>query len=143
LIGYVEDVQTMLEALHRLCKPSTRLVVSLWNWLWLPLIKTAETLQIKTPDLHRQNWLSTNAIKNLLTLADYETVTEAQGLLLPADIPFLTPLANTLSYAPLLRRFTLLHTVVARPIQAPQLTQHCRAGGTHPEHGRTHGIAVH
>lgn len=121
LVGYLDDVQLMLENLHRLTHARTRLIVSLWNWIWQPALKLGETLGVKTPDLRvRQNWLSVKSVANLLTLADYQVLQVVPGLLMPANIPFVSPTINALSRSPLFTPLTLLHTVVARPLPVPE-----------------------
>ncbi len=122
LIGYLDDVQVTLQSLHALLHPRSRVVISLWNWVWRPALQVGEWLRLKAPDLFvRQNWLSVNTVKNLLVLADYEVLQTIPGLLFPYHIPGLTPLINSLAGAPLLQPFSLLSTVVARPNPVEQV----------------------
>jgi len=122
LIGYLDDIQQTLEDIHHLMHERTRVVISLWNWLWQPMLAVAERLHFKNVDSHiRQSWLSRTPIRNFLDLSGYETVSVLPGVLVPYAIPIISPLVNTLSYAPLVNRLTLLTTVVARPVMdAPE-----------------------
>ena len=69
-IGLLEDVQTTLAQLHRLCTPQTRLIVTYHSVLWFPILKLAERLRLKMPSLS-ENWLSTDDIANLLRLSGF------------------------------------------------------------------------
>lgn len=117
LLGYVGDVQELFVKLRPLTHSGTRLVVSCWNWLWEPILRLGEVLGLKVPDLPEiQNWISASAVENLLELADYKTLQKVPGILLPYDIPVITPLINALSYAPVFDHLTLLTIVVACPL---------------------------
>lgn len=119
LVGYLDDIQLALEGIRRLTHPGTRLIIATWNWLWQPALRLGELLRLKTPDLElRQNWVSPTVIRTMLTLAGYEPLQTLPGVLLPFDVAGLSPLVNTLSHAPIVERFTLLRTVVARPAEA-------------------------
>lgn len=116
LLGYVHDIQLLLERLHPLCHEKTRIVISHWNWMWAPLLKLAETLRLKTNQLYQHdNWLSPDSLNNMLYLADFHVIDYRYGLLLPMDIPLLSPMVNALSRLPLVGRLALSRIVIARP----------------------------
>ncbi len=120
LVGYVEDIQGMLERLKPLTHPATRIIITHWNWLWRPILSIAEGLHLKAPDLNvRHNWISPVSLSEFLRLANYDVVQVSSGLLFPYDIPVFTPTVNSLSHAPLIKRLALLRAVVARPGRAP------------------------
>lgn len=124
LASYLNDVQQTLEDLRAKTHEGTRLVLSHWNWLWSPALRIGEQLGLKAPDLNaRYNWISLSAMRAFLELAGYEVVMVRPGLLFPYQIPLVSSVINSFSYAPLLERATLLHTVVARvkPIVTPKL----------------------
>lgn len=126
LEGYVYDIQQMLEHLRRLTHPATTLVISHWNWLWEPILRVAESLRLKSPDLHvRYNWLSPSVLDTLLCLAGYETVRAVSGLLVPYPVPLVAPAINLLSNAPLLNRLGLVRMVIARPAPQESRITHC------------------
>ncbi|HLY24785.1 MAG TPA: glycosyltransferase [Aggregatilineales bacterium] len=122
LLGFIQDIETFLTTIKRLSHSRTRLVVSTWNWLWEPILRLGERVKLKAPDLMlRENWLAASAVKNFLTLGGYSTLLVQPGLLLPLQVPFLSGLVNSFSYAPLFRRFTLLTTLVAaREVEQPR-----------------------
>jgi len=120
LVGYLSDIQQFLLDIKPLMHERTRLIISTWNWLWNPALKLAEQLGLKTPDWDiRQNWISASALQEFLTLADYDVLEIKPGLLVPYQIPVITPSVNGLSYAPLMRKITLLTTLITRPILQP------------------------
>ena len=92
-LNTLQDVQGVLERLEAFCHPRTRLVVSFHNWLWQPLLKTAERLGQRQPQ-PPESWLTPNDVRNLLDLASWEVLKEGQRCLIPRQIPLLTPLAN-------------------------------------------------
>ena len=114
-LNTLQDVQGVLEQLDAFCHPRTRLVVSFHNWLWQPLLKTAELLGQRQPQ-PPESWLTPRDVTNLLDLAGWEVLKSGHRCLLPRRIPLLTPLANRwLSQLPLLEQLGLTHWLVARP----------------------------
>jgi hypothetical protein len=92
-LGYLADVQQVLERLRRFCTPRTRLILSYHNPLWEPLLSLATVLKQRMP-LPAANWLSAGDVANLLHLAGYEVIQQGKRLLLPRRIPLLSTLIN-------------------------------------------------
>lgn len=114
-IGLLDDVQLALERLRGLLTSRGRLIVTYYNFVWEPVLKIAELLNLKTqwPD---QNWLSMSDLANLLHLAGYEVFRRGTDVLLPADIPGLSKVANQLgAKIPNLRELALVEYFIARP----------------------------
>ncbi|MHB8836063.1 MAG: glycosyltransferase [Candidatus Methylomirabilia bacterium] len=119
LVGYLDDFQSAFEQLRRVATPQTRVIVTYYNYLWEPLLRAGERLGLKRPQ-PGQNWLAAEDIRNLLSLADFQTITRGYDLLLPVGIPLLAPLCNrVLAHLPLLRRLALVNILVARPAPVP------------------------
>jgi SAM-dependent methyltransferase len=119
LIGFLYDVQGSFENLHRVCSPGTRIVISYYNFLWEPILKTAERLGFKARQ-PVQNWLGVSDIENLLDLAGFEVIRSASRVLLPVNVPVLSTLCNRyLVNLPLLRHLALVLVIVARPKPVP------------------------
>ncbi|MCI0540396.1 MAG: bifunctional class I SAM-dependent methyltransferase/glycosyltransferase family 2 protein [Verrucomicrobiales bacterium] len=112
LVNDLQDVQNTLARLRRFAHPRTRLVLNFFNYLWLPILKAAESLQLKAPT-PRQNWLSTSDMINLLNLAGWEVLKSDARILWPVRTPFLEPLCNRW-LAPFLRHLCLTMFCVAR-----------------------------
>jgi SAM-dependent methyltransferase len=120
LVGHLWDIEQFFKDIRRLTHSNTRLVVSCWNWIWEPVLRFTEGIGVKAPNLDvHENWLSALALTHFLKLADFEVVLQQPGILFPYQVPVLTELINSLSYAPLLDRFVLSTILVARPLPDP------------------------
>lgn len=119
LIGYLDDVQRAFEQLKKVCSPQTRVILTYFNYLWEPLLRAGERLGFKRPQPD-QNWLSLADLQNLLSLAGFQTVSMGYKVLLPVQIPLLSPLCNrVLANLPLLRKLCLVETIISRPAPIP------------------------
>lgn len=120
-LNTLQDVQGVLERLEAFCHPRTRLVVSFHNWMWQPLLKTAERIGQRQPQ-PPESWLTPNDVGNLLDLAGWEVLKRGQRCLLPRRIPLLTGLANRwFSQLPVIEQLGLTHWMVARPARQQPL----------------------
>lgn len=114
-IGALDDCQITLSHLHRLCHSDTRLVVAYYSRMWEPLLKVAERLGLKMPQM-TQNWLSTEDIANLLSLSDFEVVKREWRQLIPRRMLGLGTLVNRyVAPMAIIRRACLRNYVIARP----------------------------
>jgi len=86
LVNDVPDVQEVFEKLQSVAHDRTRLIVNFFNNLWRPILHGAEKLNLKAPTL-LQNWLSTDDVKNLLHLADWDVIKSEPRILWPARTP--------------------------------------------------------
>jgi len=117
VVGHLMDIEETFRGLHSFCRPDTRLVVSYYNFLWEPILKMGELLGLKMPQQH-QNWLSSDDICNLLSLAHFQIVKTDFRLLVPKKIPLFSVVINKyFASLPILRKFCLCQYIVARPIK--------------------------
>jgi SAM-dependent methyltransferase len=117
-IGSLEDLQSVFESLHRRGTSKTRVVVAYYSKLWEPLLKLAERLGLKMPQVE-QNWLSTDDIVGLFALTDYQVIHREWRQLLPIRLFGLAPLVNrTIGTLPLIRRLAIRNYIVARSMRA-------------------------
>ena len=115
-IGSLDDCESTLGALHPLCGPDTRIVIAYYSPLWEPLLRVAEILGMKMPQVD-QNWLSTEDIMGLLGLADFDTIKCEWRILWPRHAAYVGPLINrSIGLLPVLRRLSLRNYIVARPL---------------------------
>jgi len=115
LLGYLEDVQRVLEEVRSVCEPHTRVVLNFYNALWEPLIWLGEQLRWKFPASIR-NWLSLGDVENLLYLTGFEVIARGRRLLWPLRVPVLDSLLNRWAMLlPGIRRLGLIQWCVARP----------------------------
>jgi SAM-dependent methyltransferase len=93
LVNDLWDVQRVLEGLASLVGPRTRVVLNFFSHLWEVPLRAAAHLGAAQSTL-RQNWLTSEDVENLLRLANLEVVKHWEEVLLPLDIPLITPFFN-------------------------------------------------
>lgn len=118
-VNFLPDVQASLQDIRaKLCTNQTRVVITTFNFLWMPVFRIGEFLRIKTR-FPEQNWLSYSTLENMLTLAGFEVVERGGRILFPLWIPFISGFFNRfLASLPLLQRLCLIQTVIARPLMS-------------------------
>ena len=115
VIGFFEDVQQSFSQLQKYSHSKTKVIITYFNYLWEPAMKTAEKLSMKMKN-PISNWLSRTDVDNLLYLADLEVIKKGGRLLFPKRIPLLSSFLNHfLAKFPLFRNLCLVNFVVARP----------------------------
>jgi hypothetical protein len=108
------DVQALLEDVHRLCSPATRVLIVYYSSLWKPLFRAARALGLQTTG-PEDNWIAPSDVANLLALTHFEIVTSQPRVLLPVWIPLVSAFVNRwLAPLPVLNWFALLNVVVAK-----------------------------
>jgi len=116
VLGHLMDIEETFRQLHIFCRPDTRIIVSYYNFFWEPILKMGEMMGLKMPQQH-QNWLSSDDICNLLSLAHFQIVKTEFRLLVPKKIPWFTDFINKyFASLPVLRRLCLCQYIIARPI---------------------------
>jgi len=115
-IGYLDDCQSTLNLLHKFCKRETRIIISYYSYLWEPILNFAELLRFKMPQSD-VNFLTTDDIINLLTLAEYETVKREWRLLIPISLWGIGTFINRyIAILPFIRRLCLRNYIVGRSL---------------------------
>lgn len=112
----IVDIKATLDHLKPFCKPQTRLIIIYYNFLWHPFVRFAEFLRLKIPHkLH--NWVSYFDLRHLLALTRFELIKHREIVLYPYQIPLLSKIINQyLVHLPILRLFSFIRLMVARPI---------------------------
>ncbi|MFO0985101.1 MAG: glycosyltransferase [Planctomycetota bacterium] len=82
VIGYTEDIQRALAALHPLCTRHTRLVLTAYSYLWEAPVRLAEAIGLKDPT-PLQNWISLQDLTNLLYINSFEVIRGGTRMLWP------------------------------------------------------------
>lgn len=116
LVGFLDDIELVLEQIKKLCHEKTRIIITSYSRLWEPMIGFAEAIGIKrkTP---QQNWLSKKDLVNLLYLTGFETYRTNSSMLIPFNIPIISTLFNRiLSHLPVFSFFALNNYIFARPM---------------------------
>ena len=115
-LNLAADVQQLLERLHRVSHPNTRLVFNYYSSLWRPILALAHWLGLRSRQ-PQSSWISTADVRNFLQLADWQPVVSQLRLLLPVRCLGLEIPVNRW-FAPLLGWFCLTVFCVARPRRA-------------------------
>ena len=116
-VNFAADVQRILEKVHAVSHPGTRLILNFHSGLWRPLLGLATALGIRAghPPC---NWLSSTDMRNMLGLAGWEVVKQQGRLLITLPFFGLEKLINRF-IAPVLSQLGLTVFQVARPVQKP------------------------
>jgi len=117
-INFVADAQAVLQRLLRISHPGTRLILNYHSNLWRPLLALASWLGWKSAN-PAANWFTTEDVRNLLWLSDWQEVKVQPRILLPLPMLGLEILANRY-LAPLLPWFCLSVFTIARPHSSRQ-----------------------
>jgi len=114
-LGYFEDIQQSFSELRKVSHPGTRIIITYHNYLWQILLRIAELLRLKTPQV-RLNWLNKNDIKNLLVLEGFDIIKTGSRFIFPKFFPLLSWFFNKyVSQLPFFRYFCLTEYIIARP----------------------------
>jgi hypothetical protein len=117
LLHVESDIQARLEEVHRLCAPSTRVLIVYYNSLWRPLFSVARALGWQRA-LSKNNWIAPSDLVNLLVLSGFELVTSQARVLVPVWIPLVSGFVNRwLAPLPGLNWFAMVQVAVARPLK--------------------------
>lgn len=89
----VLDVQALLLGLKRRLTPNGRIYLTAFNTLWEVPVRLAELAGLKRP-APTANWLSDADFRNLYDITGLEVVRHEDRLLLPLEVPGLSPALN-------------------------------------------------
>lgn len=120
-INQAADVQQLLEQLHAVSHPQTRLVFNYFSNLWRPILAVAAALGLHARQ-PQSSWISTADVRNFLQLADWQPLVVQSRILLPFPCLGLDALVNRW-LAPLLGWFCLTVFCVARPNRSAATTR--------------------
>ncbi|MDQ3193500.1 MAG: methyltransferase domain-containing protein, partial [Bacteroidota bacterium] len=113
-IGYFEDVQKSFEKIRTLCNDDTKVIITYFNFLWLPLLNLAESLELKMPQV-RNNWLDISDINNLLGLSHYDIIKSGRKILMPVYVPLLSGFVNNfIANLPLINKLCLTKFIISK-----------------------------
>jgi SAM-dependent methyltransferase len=89
LVGYLEDVQLVLQQVKKVCHPSTRIIINYYNYLWEPVLRLGNSVGLRMKQ-DIQNWLSLADLENLLYVSGFDTIKKTRKVLLPIYIPLVS-----------------------------------------------------
>lgn len=107
VVEHVADLHALFSHLPGVSRPGTRLVISMANPLWEPVLLLLERLHLKLTE--GPHWRpSCGRIRRMLSPHGFALQSRTSTLLLPKHIPLLSPIAEKLEKFPLLRRLCLI-----------------------------------
>ena len=116
LIGSLWDVQQAFASLNNVTTHSSKVIISHYNFLWEPVLRFLEFTGLKARQ-PRQNWLSRKEIIKLLELEGFECYKSFRKIMIPANIPLVSPFFNKfVANLPLLNHLCLVNFIVARKL---------------------------
>ncbi len=118
-INQASDVQQLFERLHTVTHSRTRLILNFYHTAWRPLLSLATRLGLKAQQ-PPNNWLNSDDVKNLLSLAGWQFIKQQKRILLPIRLFGIERLVNRF-IAPMLPWLCLTTFQMARPV-SPKCT---------------------
>ena len=113
VIEHLEDVRGTFRDLRKFCNDRTRLLITMANPLWEPILLLLERLHMKMPEGPHER-ISVSALNILLLEEGFALTSHMRELLLPMYIPLLSAFANALGRLPLLRSLCLIEVLEYR-----------------------------
>jgi len=83
-LNFAADVQRVMERLHSVSHPGTRLIVNYPSALWRPIFALARAFGLKAED-PQSNWLSTSDVSGIMELADWRMLVTQPRILSPVE----------------------------------------------------------
>ena len=118
LLGYVDDVETLLRDSSERISWRGRIVVTQHSTLWEPFLQLASSVGLRMPS-RTQNWISRNDLENFAHLAGLEVARGGTRMLVPKYIPIISTFFNTyLANIFPFTRLGLYHYAVLRKIDS-------------------------
>ena len=115
----VTDVRAWLESLRDRLTEHGLIYLTAYNYLWELAAQAAEMVGWKTP-APTSNWLSHSDFHNLFEITGLQMVRFEDRLLLPLQVPGISPLVNRyLAKLPLVQRFALYRFYALRRRDSP------------------------
>lgn len=116
LLSSAEDIWKIFRNIKSACKPETRIIISQYNYFWMPVLRLAEKLGLKQPGIH-DHWLSIKDIETFMRLNGFELISEDKKIFIPVYVPVVSSVVNAyISSLPIIRSLALIQMVVARPV---------------------------
>jgi SAM-dependent methyltransferase len=114
-LNFSADVQKVLERVHAVSHPGTRLIINYPSAVWRPALALARSVGLK-PKEPPSNWLATSDIIGLMELADWSPLVIQPRIICPVVALGVGPFLNRW-LSPLLPWFCLSVFCVARSIR--------------------------
>jgi SAM-dependent methyltransferase len=117
-LNYAADVQQILERLHTVSHPKTRLIVNYYSSLWRPVLAATHGLGLNTGG-PQSNWLTTSDVLSLMALSDWSPLVMQPRIVCPARLLGIGSFINRW-LSPIFTWFCVTSFCVARPVRAKE-----------------------
>lgn len=113
VIEHLSDIAKTLTSIRKSCKKDARVLITMANPLWEPILLLLEKLKLKMPEGEHYR-IPYKKLKRLLK--KFEIVEHGHTLHLPVHIPGISPAVNnTLQRIPLIKRLGLIEYILLKP----------------------------
>ena len=92
-LNYVDDIQNLLLHLHQYSHRGTRIIINIYNTLWMPILRFSHIIGLTSPQ-PASSWLSRQDVKNLCDLADWEAFKSFGHIIFPIPLGIISTLIN-------------------------------------------------
>ena len=116
-IGYFEDIEKVLNSLHKLCNSDTRVIVAYYSPFWEPILNIAAKLKLKMTELPKA-LLNEVDVSSLLEASKFETVRKQNKIIFPYKALGIGRFLNRfIACLPIISHFCIRNYVVARSLK--------------------------
>jgi ubiquinone/menaquinone biosynthesis C-methylase UbiE len=108
VIEHLEDVSSVVKSVNRIADSDTKIIISMANPLWEPILFILEKLKLKMAEGPHKR-IPVKELESILSKNNFKIIEKDYRLILPAFIPFLSDFINRYFYRiPLLRNLGLV-----------------------------------
>jgi len=116
-IGYLINIETALEKIHKLCNIDTRIIIAHYSPFWEPFLNIAAKFKLKMPELSKA-LLNENDISSLLKSSEFQTVKKQKKIIFPFKFFGLGRIINRyISCLPIISSLCVRNYVIARSLK--------------------------
>jgi len=117
VVDHSEDVLALVDSVRKFVHEDSRVILSMLNPLWHPLVKFASRLKIRIPD-YKRNLVGSRILATALEVKSFKVMDTCRRVLIPKRIPLVSWVCNQfLSRLPGLNAMCFLQYVTAKPAE--------------------------
>lgn len=121
LLNESTDIYSLLKNVRKFVASDTKIIITQYNYIWLPFLKMLEFFRLKTPSFI-QNYVPNDDILNFLYITDYKVEKYSRHILLPIYIPVISFLINSfVAKLPILNRLCLVELYEVIPAEVAKI----------------------
>ncbi len=112
-VDHFYDIQSVLENVKKVTTDDSRIVITNINPRWEEAFKVLEKLKLKREE-GEKNWLRLKDLENIVKISGYDVIESGYKLLMPAHVPFISNILNSLQGNSFISRFGVEQYIVAK-----------------------------